>query len=296
MRRTLSLLAALLALLLAPAAAAQAGQGIDLRLTLPAAPIKPQVENPAFAAEVTVPCDAVLARVSPSAPQDEIPVLVTFATQEGVVVTGPASIPLDPAACLADPAAGAVEASGAFRLSIARTVPGLEPSSGVATARLEAAPGSQPLESTVPFTVTPDAYLVSQLAVDRKLGRCEDSRARFQATVANLGNVATRYTFEVDAPGGGWRLTVPEELVLDSPLQGGGTSEATVDLVAKCPFGNEAASFQLVARTAAADDPAKEGNPLTADLAASSRVVPSPTPALLLAGLAAAALLSRRRA
>lgn len=291
----LRLLALVALLALAPAAAAQSSGSLELVVKPPTVPIKPEVESPAFTAEVTAACQAVLARVSPSAPQEPVPVTLQFVAEAGVVITGEAAIPLDPQACVAG-VSTTVSGTAVLHIAIPRTAPGLQALAIIAEARMADAGPTAPLElANVPFTVTADYYSMNQLKMAHKLQPCKPGgHASYDVEVVNLGNARTQYTFEVGSkPGGKWDIEVPATLAVDR-----GTSENVTFRVA-CTGMNSEGAFQVIVRPAAVDDAGKQGDPLSANLLARSRGVlpiPGPMAPLVAFALLGIATLARRRA
>jgi hypothetical protein len=276
---------ALLLVALMPGATGQLS-GPDLSLTVepPLAPIKPQIENPGFAATVVASCALVLQSQSPTSPQEGVVVAFEWHPTQGVVITGPAEARLDPALCAQ---ATEVETSAAFQVSIARTAPGLVPLPIVGRATV----GDK--RSDAPFTVVADYYSVSEMKAESNLKKCSPcDRVPVEFEVTNLGNARTAYTFDTTTKPKGWSSTMPEPLLLDA-----GASGKAVAVVGG--HGGEGA-FGIRAIPSAADDPSKSGDPLVMnvlvrDTSLVSRATPGPAP--LLAGLAALGVaLSRRRA
>jgi hypothetical protein len=290
-------LLALVPLLLLPGAAAQATGTIELRLEgVPAQPILPAVEQPLFTAVVTASCDLVLARAAP--PGSSNVVAVEFQTSSGVVITGNPSLLLDPQQCVG---AQTVEVAAPFQLSVPRTAPGLVPLPMVARATLPSGNPAQPAveAAPVPFTVTAEYYSVGQAKLSSSLVRCSScDRVVVPIELTNFGNARTQYGFEWASTPSGWDGRLPEVILVESPNSGHGPSNATVEVVVSGGGGEGA--FVLVVQPSAADDPAKQGNPLTVnflvrDTSLVGRATPMPPVAWLALVLVALALGRRGR-
>lgn len=288
--------------LLVPSSAAQVVG--DLQLAIEGVPtfVKPQIESPEFGAVVTAPCDAVLARIVPTAPQDGVPVIIEFEAESGIVITGASVVLIDPQECLAGAATATVRQP--FQLNIPRTAPGLQALPVVAQAHMAPGPGSAaPLDSEpAPFMVTADYYAVNLVKVASRLKGCDaPCSVTFDLEVENFGNARTQYTFGLGTqPRGSGDVDLPPPLILDGPTADGGTTRGIATVKVHVGRGTGEAAYQVLLMPAAADDPTKAGNPLSVDVLVRdtsplAKATPAPTPPLVgLLGLAAAAIARRR--
>jgi hypothetical protein len=293
---------ALLAVLAAPAAVAQAnGPPLLLQVRAPTAPIKPQVESPTMDVDVTLACDALVQHASADAGTNEAGAAVDVVLQgeSGVLFTGPTSLVFPVQDCTTGQPG--TTRTLQVQVGIPRTAPGLQPLAAMAKAVLRPgpAPGSAASEATAPFTVTADYYGVNQVKAEQKLRACSPCRdAPIEMQVTNFGNARTVYTFALATQlPAGWSVTLPGPIALDrAATSRGTTATATLHVTG----GHGQIALAVVAKPAAADDPGKAGAPMTLNLQVRdesllSRAAPAPGPLLPLALLALAAVAVRRR-
>lgn len=292
------------ALMLMPSAIAQAGAGSPsisgVKVGVPAAPIKPQIENPSFTVEWRYNLPNPAFATSGAATSNVITNLL-FQCQSGVAITGAAAQIIT---IVATQTTGYYDGRASFQVSIPRTAPGLQAipcvlkiSASSPNAGIPAVP-----EQQVPFTVTADYYSVNQVKLSSKLKQSgPQKQVPFEMEVTNFGNARTQYTFEIgnEPSKGKWNAILPEVLLLDSPNSGQGSPTNTAVFTVATPFkngwNNEEGAYQIVVKPASADDPSKVGNPLTANMLVRVRgvYVPSLEPALMLGALMGAVLLAR---
>jgi hypothetical protein len=194
--------------------------------------------------------------------------------------------------------------------------PGAPDSSGVARLRLQAAPGTLGMEP-LPCTLTADfrstaatgrqetafAPVVQfvdglEVAVPSAVKVAGPQRqVPYALEVTNTGNSLLQVAFElVERPAGRWNAILPETLLVEPGATG--TAIFTVATPYGTGYNHAEGSFLVRVLPAAALDPSVAGEPQEVALLATSKgwYVPGPGPALVLAGLAAAAALLRRRA
>jgi hypothetical protein len=291
------------ALLLVPAVSAQGGVPggtiTEIKVNAPTTPIKPAIENPSF----TTTFKYTLGSPAQSAQQATPNVVVNLVPQcqSGVVITGAPSTVLTISA-------GQASANGAapFQISVPRTAPGLTP---IACTMRISSPGVPPTigptaEQSVGFTVTADYYSVNQVKLTSKLKQSgPQKQVPFDLEITNFGNARTQYNFELTnrPEGGKWNAILPEVLLVESPNSGQGSPTTTTTFTVATPFkngwNNLEGSYQLTIKPAAADDPSKTGNSLTANMLVRVRgvYVPGLEPFVLLGAVLGSALLLRLR-
>jgi hypothetical protein len=293
------------ALFLMPSVAAQGGaptsQITVQKVGVPAVPIKPQIENPAFTVDFTYSLSNPALSTTGTATSN-VPVTMNFQCQNGVTVTG-SSVVIVP---INAGATGSFAGKGNFQISVPRTAPGLQAlpcnlkiSAGSPNAAVPPVP-----EQTVPFTVTADYYSVNQVKLASKLKQSgPQKQVPFEMEVTNFGNARTQYTFEigVEPSKGKWNAILPEVLLLESPNSGQGSPTNTAVFTVATPFkngwNNEEGAYQIVVKPSSADDPTKVGNPLTANMLVRVRgvYVPGLEPFVMLAAILGSALVLRLR-
>lgn len=292
----------LAAMMLVPSAVAQTGVPVPVitvdKIGVPSTPIKPQIETPNFAVDFTYTLQNPVLTV-PSQAASSVPVTMIFQCQNGVTVTGSSTT-------LVSVAAGQQSATGKgnFQLSIPRTAPGLQTIPCNMKISAQAA-GTNPAvpEQTAPFSVTADYYSLNQVKVATKLKQSgPQKQVPFEMEITNFGNARTQYTFELGAsPSGKWNAILPEVLLLDSPVSGAGSPTNTAIFTVATPFkngwNNLEGSYQIIIKPSSADDPTKEGNPLTANMLVRVRgvYVPSLEPFVLVGAILGTALVLRLR-
>ncbi|MFA5944522.1 MAG: hypothetical protein WC876_08670 [Candidatus Thermoplasmatota archaeon] len=304
LRSTILVGAAVLAvaLLLAPTVAAQGTATAKLQVTVkaPTAPIKPQIDNPTFSVDYTytfdnnafTPSGVVTANVVIQFP---------FQCTNGVLITGPQSVVKQVAT-----APAATSGTAQFQISIPRTAPGLQNLQCTLKAKADSLNAATPAttEQNYPFTVTADYYSLNQVKVATKLKQSgPQKQVPFEMEVTNFGNARTQYLFELAAKPDGdkWSTILPEVLLLESPNSGAGSPTNTAIFTVATPYkngwNNLQGSYQILIKPSAADDPTKEGNPLTANMLVRVRgvYVPGLEPTLMLGALLGSALLLRLR-
>lgn len=153
-----------------------------------------------------------------------------------------------------------------------------------------------PATDTKPFAPVVDFVggIEVQVVDDRKESGPQ-KQIPYEIEVTNIGNARTQVTFELaDEPSGKWQSILPEVVVLEP-----GTTLTAIFTVAT-PFGNgynsDRGHYAIRLLPAAADDPTLTADPIEVELRASAQgwYVPGPSPLMLLAGLALAALAVRR--
>lgn len=270
------------------------------RISVPATPIKPQIENPTFSVDFTYTLPSQAFTVGGAA-TSQVTVYMVFQCQNGVTITGPGATQVT-----ITPPTVASPGKGNFQVSIPRTAPGLQALPCNLKIRADSPNAGIPAvnEQTVPFTVTADYYSVNQVKLASKLKQSgPQKQVPFEMEVTNFGNARTQYTFEIGAEPskGKWNAILPEVLLLDSPNSGQGSPTNTAVFTVATPFkngwNNEEGSYQIVIKPSAADDPSKAGNPMTANMLVRVRgvYVPGLEPFVMLGAVLGSALLLRLR-
>jgi hypothetical protein len=290
----------LLGVFLLPLAAAQQPLGpvVDLQLEgIPEAFLRPDVDAARILGTVTVRCDALVAAAAAN-PSAQVVTSFVFNPSDVVVVAGPLEQEIPTSSCL-QAAATTASSTQEYVLAISRQAPGLVAMPAQAQARLVGASAVHPGDSeTVDFHVTADYYSATMVKVPSKLMQCKPGQlVPFVAEITNFGNARTQYQFEVTTqPGGDWNILLPPALLLESSNSSQGNATGVAVFQVACAGSNNEGGYQITITPSAADDPGKEGDPLTLNFLARSRgaiPVPGPSPLLgmLLLGLA---LLVRR--
>ncbi len=293
---------ALAVMMLLPQAAAQTGVPTPTltvdKVNIQSTPIKPQIETPSLVVDFTYTLQNPGLSV-PAQAASSVPVTMTFQCLNGVTITGSSTTLIT-----IEAGQQAKSGKGNFQVSIPRTAPGLQtiPCSVKISA---AAAGAMPAvpEQTTQFTVTADYYSLNQVKVATKLKQSgPQKQVPFEMEITNFGNARTQYTFELGAsPSGKWNAILPEVLLLDSPVSGQGSPTNTAVFTVATPFkngwNNLEGSYQIVIKPSSADDPTKEGNPLTANMLVRVRgvYVPGLEPVVMLGALLGSALVLRLR-
>ena len=256
----------LVAALLLSAMPVQATEIVVTRIEAPVAPLVPMSETGTVVVHTMVDCRSL----TPDGGQ----LAYTFVMPASIALTGPMSQKVPPCAP-ADALMGRMaEHKQAFQVVLGRELPGLEQIRAMVGVHFSPAgpflpPTSNARSADTPFSLSADAYFLTQAAAASRLVQCECEEAVFHVQVENLGNSRTRYDFEL-VPAGGpadWSAQAPEPLVLDSPATAPGASNGTVEVRVRMPSEGQRA-YQLTVTPSAADAPDKVGPALTVNLLA----------------------------
>jgi hypothetical protein len=158
------------------------------------------------------------------------------------------------------------------------------------------APGAQT------FDVQSDYFPLIQANVDTKiLEGAPQKSVPFQIHLDNLGNAQTTVSFALGdpKPDSRWKTVLPDQVTLDSPKEGTGTTSAVRNFEVSTPFkngwNNEDQSFTLIMTPTATIDSTKGGLPISVSVLARDRgiYVPGFEPGLMLMAVLGVALLVR---
>lgn len=290
--RNTAILCGLLWFALMPLAQAQ---GIDappiVTVDAPPGPLLPHQPGP-LVVRLEVRCDEALAR---SGSEESFPFSLEFHAPEFIIFTGPTSLLMPSSGCRQDPA-GFASTTATFQVAPTREAPGLQTIPAVVVVKLPpTVPPSNDPEPEAEFGVSVGYESLSAVKMATKLMTC--STCDFAINVSNHGNARTTYTFSwgEDGPGEGWKGTLPDPLILDSPNSG--TGKPSGEVLVRVSSGNNEHAFTVVVTAAAADDPTLVGGTLTVNFLARPdgglRDIAGPAPTLVL--MALALLAARRR-
>jgi len=203
---------------------------------------------------------------------------------------------------------GSVDAS--FSVTVTRDAPGLKTISCdmvISGSELAANVAPAPPDITESFSLIADYYSLVQAKVASKVKQAGPQKnVPFEIEISNFGNARTQVSFELASEPNGkrWEAVLPDNLILDSPTGGGegktsDTATFTIATTYKTGWNNEQGSYQIIMKPTSADQPDKQGNPISANVLVRVRgvYVPSLEPIVLLGaviGLALVARLSRR--
>lgn len=293
-------------LVLAQGAHAQVGSTpkIDVTdVTVPSAPIVPELENPAFKVRFSYQLDNQLYDLAGQV-NSVAAIKMQFQCPSYVVITGPSTVLLSISAA---PPQAAFNGEGNFNVAIKRTAPGLEQIQCSVTVQSDPVVNPFIAGSTAsqrPFSVSADYYGLLQAKVATKLKQAgPQKQVPFELELTNFGNARTQVNFEIlNSPGGKkWNALLPDVIILESPNSGQGATTQTATFTVATPFkngwNNEEGAYTLSIKPEAADNPEKKGSELTANVLVRVRgvYVPGFEPVALLGAVAAAAMLARRR-
>ncbi|HET6398523.1 MAG TPA: hypothetical protein VFH47_03100 [Candidatus Thermoplasmatota archaeon] len=168
------------------------------------------------------------------------------------------------------------------------------------------------VEETEEATATADVvtafWSLLQVVVEEKALEARPGEVLvYNVTVRNFGNSGARVAFHlVEGPADGWAVTLPADLVLESPTREGAQAEAVVRLLVEPAvrkgWNNDQAPLTLEVVASSLEDEGAAADPVRVHLLASVRgrdgasaeaTVPAPTPLAVLLALALVAL--RRR-
>lgn len=261
-------------------------------------PIKPGAETRAVEAVVTVDCATLLARTV-GAPAT---LTMAFTAPSSIVVTGPSSERFVAEDCPLG--TETLTRRLPYQVTVARGTPGFVDLQVQAEASFEphasdAIVGGTPAARAA-FTVTPGAELSSEIQLSDRFKVC-GCPVTFDLAATNLGNVRTRYSFELSSAPAAGTVTLPEPFEID-PSTAGSTSTGTAKILFQAPAGSWPGEvvFAVTVRSAAAADPGVTGGPLTANMlvrnsAAGSQGAPGLDPAVVVLAVASVASVAARR-
>ena len=292
------------ALMLLPSAAAQVANSVEItKVTPPSGPVKPQIETPQVSVTFVYHLQNQAQQIGGGAVAN-LPVTLTPQCQNGVILSGSTQVllPLTPTQA----STANIPGTATFQVSIPRTAPGLQNIPCTLKAKGETVNQAYPAtaEANYPFQVTADYYSLNQVKLATKLKQSgPQKQVPFELEITNFGNARTQYSFEIASSPtkGKWNALLPEVLLLDSPNSGQGSPTNTAVFTVATPFkngwNNEEGAYSLNIKPAAADDPSKVGNPLTANMLVRVRgvYVPGLEPAIMLGALLGSALILRLR-
>jgi hypothetical protein len=191
-------------------------------------------------------------------------------------------------------------------VTIGRDAPGLQSITCTANIDAEAVGNGQiqAASDSVQFTVRADYYSLLQAKVSQKVQQAGPYKeVPFDIELTNFGNARTQVAFEVtERPSGGkWSVSVPENIILNSPNSGTGSPQdvATLTVVTtyKNGWNNEQGAYTLQLNPTSADDPSKTGNTISTNMLVRVRgvYVPGFEPIVMLGAVIGVGLMARMR-
>lgn len=235
-------------------------------------------------------------------------VTITFTPNcpPSILVTGPTTkiLPLQPQTTVSS---GQGSTTADFFVTATREAPGLK--SIQCTMTVSASPQTTgvtaPPDASQAFVVSADYYALIQPKITKKLQQAgPQKQVPFAIELSNFGNARTQISFELGSKPSGkrWDVLLPDNLILDSPYSGGegktvDTATVTVATPYKNGWNNEQGAYQITMKPSSADQPDKQGNPISANVLVRVRgvYVPGLEPFVMIAAILGSALVLRLR-
>lgn len=221
----------LLPLLLLLAAPAQAA--LTVQVTAPANPLRVGLDVGEVTVTATIDCASVLLRADPMSLQAPVPLHVgAWTGAPSVTLEGPSTVGVPTGACQG---ASTVRVATTFFATVGDGAVGGEPQEVRALLHLDNV-SLDPAAATATVRLTAAPFRVAAYEVPLQLQECLCDRLSYTVRVANLGNVATGYRFELARAPTQGTVELPAPLQLQ-PRQAGGENAANATITYVSPGG-----------------------------------------------------------
>lgn len=193
-----------------------------------------------------------------------------------------------------EPAASVYTGTSVVQIQASPEAPGVESLPCTFTGQLVTPTATS--DHAFPFTVqVPFVGLIEAQATDDRKASGPQKQIPFEIEMANRGNARTQVLWELaDAPRGKWNALLPEVTLLDA----GQTVSAffTVATPFQQGYNSDRGTFVIRLVPTAAEDPTQTAEPVELELRASAQgwYIPGPSPVLVFAVMALAAIGVRR--